>query len=324
MCFTDYLISLTPLWIYLALIGIAIYFIIKRKYYTFNHEQLLKQTPFHIAILAPFLSFLYFGYLSWKGHTPQFDSKGMGVFLEISKLPLLILSLTLPLGALAANVHRTFQIKKQIELSEEKNLSDMYYAHNKSYVENFSKVNASRPIRTSPNEKLNSYIEKINELSVYVGRPNSLYEKFYPESSPEFGPQYAPSKKTLQVIERLIDKSLDTFNAFDEKVINQKKITGVTQKDADLLKIKNGLLSICKYIALDEYIAYYRFFDVKIENKEIQLKIATVELFIFCHKLYIVLSEILNIIGVTKNTHPELINKCRKLRSCAKDIYDAI
>ncbi|MDU5688771.1 MAG: hypothetical protein E6009_02685 [Citrobacter freundii] len=320
----DYLTSLTPLWIYFVLVTIATYFIIKRKYYVFDHEQLLKQTPFQIAILAPFISFLYFGFLSWRGHTPQFDSEGMGVFLEISKLPLLILSLTLPLGALTANIHRTFQTKKQIELSEAKNLSDMYYAHNKSYVENFSKVNANREIRSSSNETLNNYIKNINNLSVFIGRPNSLYEMFYPESSPELGPQYEPSRKTLMVIERLLDKSLDSFADLDSQTINQKKITGVTRKDKELTKIKKDLFTLCRYIGLDEYIMYYRFFDTEIENKEIQLKIAIIELFIFCQKLYIVTSEILNIIGITRNTHPELINKCRKLRSCAADIYDSL
>lgn len=324
MNLSDYQTSFTPLWIYFGLVFISLVFIVKKKLYIFDHEQLLKQTPFQIAILAPFFSFLYFGFLSWKGHTPQFDSEGMGVFLDISKLPLLILSLTLPLGALAANIHRTFQTKKQIELVEAKNLSDMYYAHNKSYVESFSKVNANRPIRTSKNKKLDDYLKNINELSVFIAKPNSLYQEFYPLSSPELGPQYEPSRKSLIKIKIILDKILDATSAIDSETISKKKITGITRKDEEFSKIVRSSLTLCKYLGLDDYITYYRFYDAETEDINTQLKIASVELVIYFHKLYLILSEVLNIIGITKKTHPELINKCNKLRSCSLHITKLI
>lgn len=321
MKFLEYTLALAPLWIYFALLAITSYIIIQKKYFKFDHEQLLRQNPFWIAILVPFFSFLYFGLLAWVGHSPQFDSKGMGNFLEISKLPLLILSLTLPLGALTANIHRTFQTKKQIDLSESKNLSDMYYAHNKSYVENFAKINANREIRNSSNQLLNDFVKDVNNLSVFIGRPHNLYEKLYPNSSAELGPQYKPSDKSLLVIHRLIEKVLDSFSSLDAETLTQKITDGVTKKDKEFAKIRSDMLSLCRYIGLDEYIMYYRFFDIEHENKKVQLQVAIARLFIFCHKLYIVVSEVLNIVGVTKNTHPELINKCKKMRTCASDSY---
>lgn len=320
----DYIVSLTPLWIYFGLVFVSLIIIVKKKYYLFDHEQLLKQTPFQIAILAPFLSFMYFGFLSWKGHTPQFDSEGMGVFLDISKLPLLILSLTLPFGALAANIHRTFQTKKQIELVETKNFSDMYYAHNKSYVESFSKLNANRPIRTTENKELNDYLKNINELSVFIGKPNSLYQKFYPQSSPELGPEYEPSRKALSTIQTLLDKIINATLAIDSKIIEQKKITGITRKDEEFLKIIDRSLLLCKYLGLDDYIIYYRFFNMKTEDADTQMKLVAIELNIFFHKLCLILSEILNIIGITKQTHPELINKCKKFRSCSSHVVKLV
>lgn len=324
MTLTDYFSSLTPLWIYLILLAGFCFLVKKKKYYKFDHEQLLKQRPFQVALIVPFFSFLYFGVMSWWGHTPKFDSEGMSVFLDISKLPLLILSLTLPLGALTANIHRTYQIKRQIDLSEEKNLSDIYYAHNKYYVETFSKINANRELITPKSERVNESLKGVNNLAVSIGSPHSLYSKIFPSSSPVLGANYTPSKKALSTIHRALDRILDSFSALDSETLKKKIETGVMPKDEELRKIRTALMVMSRYIGVDNYINYYRFFQNKDDNKILELKIALLELTIFCHKLYLVLSEILNVIGVTKNTHPELIGKCKKLRTLASDKYDLL
>ncbi|EME5153956.1 hypothetical protein VYV02_004159 [Escherichia coli] len=320
----EYLFLLTPLWCYFLLLAIFTFIVIKKKYYKFNHEQLLKQKPFWMVMFVPFFSFLYFGFLSWWGHKPQFDSDGMINFLDISKVPLLILSLTLPLGALIANIHRTYQTEKQIYQSESKNLSDMYYAHNKYYIETLSKVNASREIKASNNEKIYKLLEDTNKLNISVSRPHSLYEKFYPNSSPKTGPQYEPSETPLLQIETFIDNALASFSALNSESLSQKINTGIDKNDKELSKLKDDLLTICEFIGVDNYIAFFNPFDIKIDSNKTQLKIALVKLLIICNKIYLVTSEIFNIIGVTKNTHSELIEKCEKLRTYAKKPYEIL
>ncbi|HGJ0772413.1 TPA: hypothetical protein ACJWBW_004534, partial [Salmonella enterica subsp. enterica serovar Concord] len=86
----------------------------------------------------------YFGIFSWMGHSPQFDADGFSNFIEISKLPIALLSLSIPFVAIVANIHRTIQTEnqirktqQQIDLVTEKNRSDAYYAHLKNYSDMF-------------------------------------------------------------------------------------------------------------------------------------------------------------------------------------------
>lgn len=85
-----------------------------------DHRSLGHQPLFWIAMVLPVALFLIFGYLSWIGSSPQWDSKGFSHFIEISKLPLGLLTLAIPFTALVTSMHRSIQTAKQIEHGESK------------------------------------------------------------------------------------------------------------------------------------------------------------------------------------------------------------
>ncbi|HFG9608431.1 TPA: hypothetical protein ACIUCP_004776, partial [Salmonella enterica subsp. enterica serovar Typhimurium] len=81
-----------------------------------------------------------FGIICWYGHTLRIDSTGFNNFLSISKLPLALLSLSLPFGVVVNNVHRTIQTDKQIKEAERKNKADSFYSHRKNTIEMFENL----------------------------------------------------------------------------------------------------------------------------------------------------------------------------------------
>ncbi|MEK8893921.1 hypothetical protein ACXYUH_09295 [Escherichia coli] len=84
------------------------------NYFEMTEERLTKQNLFKQSIRIPIISSLYFGIFSWMGHSPQFDADGFSNFIEISKLPIALLSLSIPFVAIVANIHRTIQTENQI------------------------------------------------------------------------------------------------------------------------------------------------------------------------------------------------------------------
>lgn len=102
---------------------------------------LAKQTLFWIAILAPILYFFAFGLLAWHGYELSLTTQGFGEFIQSSKLPLGLASLSIPITALVAKLHSTAQTARQIGLAsrqiaiaEKKNNNDLFYSHRKEFV----------------------------------------------------------------------------------------------------------------------------------------------------------------------------------------------
>ncbi|MBT0307147.1 hypothetical protein [Morganella morganii] len=105
------------------------------KLLTMDAKPLTSQTLFWLSIIIPIASFLYFGMFSWRGYIFQADADGFKKFIEISTLPLGLLSLSIPFTSVVNNIHRTIQTNKQIESSEIKNNIDIYYSHKKNLRE---------------------------------------------------------------------------------------------------------------------------------------------------------------------------------------------
>ncbi|WP_439953679.1 hypothetical protein ACS98V_00080 [Escherichia coli] len=98
-----------------------------------NEKNLLKQPLFIASIIIPLEMFILYGLWAWKGHSLDFTSEGFNQFLDISKLPLLILASSVPLASIVNNIHRTTQTENQIEKTQkqinlviEKNKTDCY------------------------------------------------------------------------------------------------------------------------------------------------------------------------------------------------------
>lgn len=147
------------------------------RYFEFTDESLSKQHLFRFAIGAPLLIAALLCIPIWfdKNITLNLTQKGYETFLSIFKLPIGIWSLSIPLVAIVAHIHRTIQTASQIEATKAKNLSDSFFSHHKFVTEALS--------------KLPDYPLVINnaDFNLKLDAPYSLYNKLYPKSSYEKG-----------------------------------------------------------------------------------------------------------------------------------------
>ncbi|ELY5801103.1 hypothetical protein SNN69_000411 [Cronobacter sakazakii] len=184
---------------YFSLLAILAIVFIKRRYYEIDHQSLLKQPIFWVSIGFPLVTCLFFGALIWvdKWNSFSLTSHGYSRFLEISKLPFLILASAVPFAAIVNNLHRTIQTEKQITESERKNKTDGYYAHAKFHTDY---------LKSLPETELKTKIihedgKLTNESKfVKITYPLSLYKKLYPKCNPINGVEYETDKSYTTTI----------------------------------------------------------------------------------------------------------------------------
>ncbi|NCH42616.1 hypothetical protein [Cronobacter sakazakii] len=165
-------------------VSVYLAYLFKIKAFTMNAKPLTHQHLFKAAIIIPIVSFFLLGAISWEGHSLQIDSEGFNNFLDISKLPLAALSLSLPLGVIVNNIHRTIQTDKQIEEAERKNILDRYYSHRKNTIEILQNLDMSTILILN------------KEVPLAFENSYSTYKKFYPSASTESN-NYTPSQRFL-------------------------------------------------------------------------------------------------------------------------------
>ncbi len=312
--------SIILITIYAIVLAAIILATIIKKWYKLDHRNLFNQELFWIAILTPVFSFIYFGIFSWLGHLPQVDSKGMDNFLEISKLPLILLASAVPLGAIVTNLHRTYQVEAQIKTAEAKNLLDGYYAHNKYHVECFSKININRRLMKSKIDKL----EDVNTLTISVSQPHTLYKKLFPESSPIAGPQYSPSNIKIKRINFLTNNILLSFEKLEHDFFVDKLNSNLRLDDETFRRIRFRIRALASYLCINENIKDIEFVDVN-SNTTLLCLATTIQRFrLTCIKLSEFLIELLDVYGVTRRSNPELFEKIKKLRICARESRRAL
>ncbi|WP_426219809.1 hypothetical protein [Pseudomonas sp. DWRC2-2] len=99
---------------------------------------LIKQGLLWLAIGIPLSLGLAFGIWVWAGYSLSLSADGYRKFIEISILPLAIISISLPLAGLVSRFHSTHQAAKQISITTFKNNLDAFSAHRKGMLEYFS------------------------------------------------------------------------------------------------------------------------------------------------------------------------------------------
>lgn len=185
------------------MLGIGLYFLFLiftglvlwyKKWYVIDHSSLLRQGFFWWALIVPVISFFYFGCFSWRGYSISLDSQGFNEFVSISKLPIGLLSLSIPFVAIVVGVHRSIQTRvqinstaSQIALTEKKNSLDEYYAREKNFLEKC--VFVEKRVGILP-VTLSSGSE---EHSVSLSSPHKLFRKIYVDDRPGNISLYEPS-----------------------------------------------------------------------------------------------------------------------------------
>lgn len=101
---------------------------------------LIHQRLLWACILTPIFYFLTIGLFIWADYSPAISAEGFKKFIQISALPLGILSLAIPLSVLVSRFHATEQTAIQIKAAKAKNNMDAFYSHRKAMFDYFDKI----------------------------------------------------------------------------------------------------------------------------------------------------------------------------------------
>lgn len=219
---------------------------IKNKAFKMDEKPLTKQYLFKQAIRIPLMSSIYFGLFSWLGHPPLFNSVGFNNFIAISKLPMALLSLSIPFVAVVSNIHRTVQTNRQIEEAKQKNLSDSHYSHLKFVTDYFSNLPGQVVTR-----KRN---HGIKEITYKVSYPIHLYRYIFNDSNPENGRPARANKEYITKINKYwmeILRAMESF-ASPHKGLDIDEVLVIQMKALHLIEFKlsklNRLLCLTPFI----------------------------------------------------------------------------
>jgi hypothetical protein len=133
---------------------------------------------------------LSFGIIAWQGHVIDLSSDGLIKFINISALPLGLLSTSIPLTVIVASFHSTEQTAKQILITQQKNNIESFYTHR--------------------NEMFN-YFDRVGELNYYdrftaKNRVHPRMHKIFFNGTPDKGVPTV-NEKAFDEIENLINSS---------------------------------------------------------------------------------------------------------------------
>ena len=188
---------------FLAATALAFWY---KKWYKLDHSSLLSQGMFWGAMAVPTISFFYFGGFAWQGYVPSLDADGLNEFISISKLPIGLLSLSIPLVAITASVHRSIQTQEQIlsalnqvSLAKKKNSLDEYYVREKNFLDKCSFV--EKRVGKLPTSGSSGRVEHVISLSA----PHRRFNAIYTGSHPDRVSLYKPSEMLFYQISSEVD-----------------------------------------------------------------------------------------------------------------------
>lgn len=113
---------------------------VKSIFYLDTSKGLVYQGLLWLAIFTPVMLAMSLGGWVWSGYGVELSSEGFKRFIDISILPLAVMSLSLPLAGLVSRFHSTQQTARQIEVVSFKNNLDAFYTHRKELLAYFEAI----------------------------------------------------------------------------------------------------------------------------------------------------------------------------------------
>ncbi|HGK8533074.1 TPA: hypothetical protein ACJ7RJ_003493, partial [Yersinia enterocolitica] len=212
-----------------------------------DHDRLSKQWPFWISIFFPLIISILLSIPLWIDTTLDISANGYNKFLSIYRLPIGVLSLSIPLVAIVAHIHRTIQTAEQIKSARDKNVADGFFSHHKFMIEAFSKI----PEKTAREPKV-QYQCKIEE-------PYDIYNLFFEGSSYNNGVRI----DNFDIIIKEIQLHLETI---EQIIIRAKKnkLAGESNQ-FELFQLSGEITKLELYLSLTR--------PIKEENSVIMIKL---------------------------------------------------
>ncbi len=229
------------------------------NWFKLNEKNLFIQPLFIASILLPLYYFLMFGLWVWKEHQIELSSNGFMNFLTISKLPLLILALSVPLASIINNIHRTIQTEKQISEAQLKNKFDISINHIKYYTELFKKIESKEitenyAIKDPNNQRHTTYGVTFSPIIHY---PSNLYKKIF--SSETFGLD-GSIKQSERFLTKLsndwkhLNQCFQKLHKFDSALMTQKNVVNFRAVKCKIyFEICIAYETLCRTLELGDY-----------------------------------------------------------------------
>lgn len=154
--------------------------------YHLNPRQgLASQGPFRFWISSILVYFSVAGYICWRPYSLSFTPEGFDKFIEISKFPLALLSLTVPVGVFISRLHSTQQTAAQIEVTDAKNRLDSFHAQRKGIVEYISSLGT---------------IELAHQVELKIQVNQAFHSAIFRKSTQLTGAEEADSRAVEEII----------------------------------------------------------------------------------------------------------------------------
>ena len=212
-----------------------------------DEKSLLQQPLFLTSILLPFHTFLIYGIWSWMGHGINFTSDGFAHFIDISKLPLLLLASSVPLAAIVNNIHRTIQTEKQIMEAQQKNLQDSYINHRKFHLELYSKIEGKNIEEDITETKRSHTVSKqTNNYKLYVKYPLELYRKSYGNPTPV-------NSNNINIKEDFLYELNRNWAEINKELIKVHKPENRNERTVSYKRLTTAYIKTCKHLCLGGY-----------------------------------------------------------------------
>lgn len=201
------------------------------KKFELNDRKLSEQWLFWVSILLPLFVSILLCIPIWTKTQWDLSATGYEVFLNLYKLPMGILSLSIPFVAIVAHIHRTIQTAEQIKTTKVKNIADGFFSHHKYITENISKI---------PKKE----IHLASSLIEYkIDDPYHIYSYIFEGSSYEKG-------VNTENIEDKTNKIYHGINHLEEDLGELKTLEDFGQKIFALAKLEVSIRNLEEILSL--------------------------------------------------------------------------
>ncbi|UJD94063.1 hypothetical protein FS593_07040 [Lelliottia amnigena] len=217
-------------------------------YYKFTDESLSKQRLFKFSITIPlFVAMLFSLPICFQNELNfDFTPEGYDAFLRTFKLPIAIWSLSIPLVAIVAHIHRTTQTASQLEVTKKKNIGDGFFSHHKYITEALTKF----PIHIIK-AKSGDFEKKINE-------PYKLYNNLFKNSSYESGVSVSDIEEKAVEVQTLLNEISSYIRKSSIRNDNIRGKADDLNKAIECTKKLNSLLTISMIKSDENYLFMLR------------------------------------------------------------------
>lgn len=260
----------------------SIYFIstIVMGWYKLTPKPLYKHSFFWASILLPITIFFILAFFDVTNG--RVASKNGINHYEISTFTFSVLALIIPIVSIIASIHRSIQTDEQIRVTEKKNESDKYYAHQKYIVEAFNSLNKHEVISSSNG--------KNNNRTISVSNPHKLYRQAFKNASPD---------NANLTINKFIEEGFTLFWQWTNNALCEVKRANSPQASANFIhQVEGRLVGLSRHLGVSRPFGPYSA-NIQYKGIDITTSFLNEDDFIRTMHCYIeVTSEICDILNI--------------------------